>query len=394
MGTLIFQTKGEDSDYVIPLDMRGDGIQARHIPIILKYIADEDQKTRNQGSMKVATIWGFEEPENGVELSRAFSMTKDFMDYSSEIQMFITTHSPAFYTISNTTTSQVIYVSSDEKSYGTRLAIGDSKQAIGETMGLMPLVAPFIAEKEQVIEQSRKMAEQNGFLDIPTVFVEGKTDKSYIELAIELFSPNLHKLIEEERLRIFTKEGEGGCKKLIDSAFAWIYSGNKSKALVLFDCDGAANEARTELINNEIYKKKRSSALIYVKPLEPSEDIISIKKRHVNVPFEIEHLLSTSLWDVLKKKGYVTERNGNEMASAISGELPIDRSIIEIISDMGCDARLVDTIVRYNPRDDKKDKIVSLIKNAKDEKKKEYMAGLKPTIMMLEKLFIEAKINW
>lgn len=46
--------------------------------------------------MKVATIWGFEEPENGVELSKAFEMANDFEEFSQDIQMFITTHSPAF----------------------------------------------------------------------------------------------------------------------------------------------------------------------------------------------------------------------------------------------------------------------------------------------------------
>lgn len=35
--TLIFITNESDDDVYIPLDMRGDGIQSRHIPIILKY---------------------------------------------------------------------------------------------------------------------------------------------------------------------------------------------------------------------------------------------------------------------------------------------------------------------------------------------------------------------
>ena len=41
--TLMFQTKKENSKIMVPLSQRGDGIQARHIPIILKYIADEDK---------------------------------------------------------------------------------------------------------------------------------------------------------------------------------------------------------------------------------------------------------------------------------------------------------------------------------------------------------------
>lgn len=79
------------------LTARGDGIQSRHIPIVLKYIAQEDQKSRNKGSMKVCTIWGFEEPENGLELSMAFKMADEFDSYANDIQIFITTHSPAFY---------------------------------------------------------------------------------------------------------------------------------------------------------------------------------------------------------------------------------------------------------------------------------------------------------
>ena len=94
---LIFETRGQAEGIRVPLSARGDGIQARHIPIILHYIALEDQKSRRRGSMKVCTIWGFEEPENGLELARAFKMADEFEEYTKEIQIFTTTHSPAFY---------------------------------------------------------------------------------------------------------------------------------------------------------------------------------------------------------------------------------------------------------------------------------------------------------
>ena len=133
-------------DGLVALDKRGDGIQARHIPIILKYIADEDQKTRNQGSMKVATIWGFEEPENGVELSKAFEMANDFEDFSQDIQMFITTHSPAFYMKNNDEAVQVIYVSQGEKTEGSKMKYDYTSANVGQFMGLMPIVAPYILD--------------------------------------------------------------------------------------------------------------------------------------------------------------------------------------------------------------------------------------------------------
>ena len=96
--TLMFKTRKSDSEIIVPLSLRGDGIQARHIPIILKYIADEDFKQSNsKGAVKINTIWGFEEPENGLELLKAFEMSDEFLEYSKEIQIFVTTHSPAFY---------------------------------------------------------------------------------------------------------------------------------------------------------------------------------------------------------------------------------------------------------------------------------------------------------
>lgn len=192
--TLIFQTMNKEGKKSVPLDLRGDGIQVRHIPIILKYIADEDQKTRNQGSMKISTIWGFEEPENGVELSKAFEMANEFLEYASDIQMFITTHSPAFY-----------------------MKNSDGKTCV--------------------------------FYDVPTIMVEGKTDKQYLELAIEILSPKL--------------------KKLLDS---------------------------------QIYKSRRDSAAIKVQFLQPSLDIIYLVIKKLDMYFEIEHLLTCECWYELKKK--------------------------------------------------------------------------------------------
>lgn len=88
--TLLFQTRKENSSIVVPLSQRGDGIQARHILIILKYIADEDYKQSNsRGATKINTIWGFEEPENGLEMLKAFEMADEFLLYSKEVQVFM-----------------------------------------------------------------------------------------------------------------------------------------------------------------------------------------------------------------------------------------------------------------------------------------------------------------
>lgn len=88
----------EFNNFRVPLSRRGDGIQGRHIPFILDYISEKSNKYH---------IWGYEEPENSLELSRAFDMAEDFSQrFSRDNQIFLTTHSPAFYDITGPNSSR------------------------------------------------------------------------------------------------------------------------------------------------------------------------------------------------------------------------------------------------------------------------------------------------
>ena len=386
--TLIFETTDNDGDGAVALDRRGDGIQARHIPIILKYIADEDQKTRNQGSMKVATIWGFEEPENGVELLKAFEMANDFEDFSQDIQMFISTHSPAFYMKNNDEATQVIFVTQGEKNEGSKLRVDNNDLNVGQYMGLMPIVAPYIAEQESKISKSKKLIDENVFVDIPTIMVEGKTDKQYLELAIKLFSERLNDKIANNKLRIFTKEGEGGCKKLIDWTYAWIYSGNNSKAVVLFDKDAAGIQSKKELLESVIYKNKRANAAVQVDFLKPSQEIIGLYNKKIDFYYEIEHLLSVDCWKNLKEREYVVQRGDLELNKMVEKIIERHKTIDMVLDETVDDYDILNTIVTLNPREDKKEKIFRFVESSKEDKQREYLKGLKKTIEAFEKIFL------
>jgi predicted ATPase len=87
--SLDFSTKS--GAYDVALQYRGDGIQARHIPFILDFIAQKSNKHH---------IWAYEEPENSLEMSKAFELAEQFSTiFSKENQIFLTTHSPAFYSL-------------------------------------------------------------------------------------------------------------------------------------------------------------------------------------------------------------------------------------------------------------------------------------------------------
>ena len=81
----------------IDLNYRGDGIKARHIPSILLTIANNIKETRQKKSVDFTFIWGYEEPENGVEFFACSKLAEELYSYSSDIQILVTTHSPAIY---------------------------------------------------------------------------------------------------------------------------------------------------------------------------------------------------------------------------------------------------------------------------------------------------------
>ena len=70
---------------------RGDGVQVRHIPEILAFLSDRGSEDYH--------IWGFEEPENSLELAAAIHEANRFLEFSksSNKQIFLTSHSPAFF---------------------------------------------------------------------------------------------------------------------------------------------------------------------------------------------------------------------------------------------------------------------------------------------------------
>jgi predicted ATP-dependent endonuclease of OLD family len=62
-------------------------------------MSDQEKRISIPGYVKPDTIWGFEEPENNLEFKYAFEVAEEIKKYSTDIQIFITTHSPAFYAL-------------------------------------------------------------------------------------------------------------------------------------------------------------------------------------------------------------------------------------------------------------------------------------------------------
>ncbi len=139
------------------LKQRGDGIKVRHIPVILKYMSDEEKKISIPGYVKPDTIWGFEEPENNLEMRYAFELARTFKNYSKEIQIFITTHSPAFYALDESEDDGVntFYVEQDNKACTViRRVSHQDTDDLHDKMGLLPIITPYLTE---IYEKDQKI---------------------------------------------------------------------------------------------------------------------------------------------------------------------------------------------------------------------------------------------
>lgn len=147
------------------LKQRGDGIKVRHIPIILKYMAEQEKNISIAGYVKPDTIWGFEEPENNLEMKFSFELAETFLEYSKDIQIFVTTHSPAFYALDKSESDGVttFYIKKDLASCTTIKKVTHVDNGhLHEQMGLLPLITPYL---NTVYDQQKSIEKLESYID-------------------------------------------------------------------------------------------------------------------------------------------------------------------------------------------------------------------------------------
>lgn len=173
----------EFSGYQIPLQRRGDGIQGRHIPFILDFIARHSKNFH---------IWAYEEPENSLEMSGAFDLAKQFVDeFSEENQIYITTHSPAFYDLSGSKVSKWFVQSGrqgDEAQLATTASTVSASEAADRRLGIAALVAQrsreLYDENETLKRSVDRLEDQVSVAERPQIIVEGPTDQIILGAAV------------------------------------------------------------------------------------------------------------------------------------------------------------------------------------------------------------------
>lgn len=383
---LIFITSDESGEN-INLSYRGDGIKAVHIPAILKYISEQDNRLMNNTAVPITYIWGYEEPENGIEMKKCFDLARELLGFSSNIQEFITTHSPAFYRLGNEEGAKVYYIYKGENSYFSQICDNLDSIELHDKVGIMPIIAPIIEKKEIELQNLREIISQVKIIDKPVIFVEGITDKLYLELAIELFSPKLNEKMKQGNLNVVTREENGcGVNLLVDWAIAWMHMNYNSKAVVLLDSDEAGLKAK-KAIDEEKKRIKKNSKLNAVL-LQPTDDFKYVNSKiKKGIYFTIEHLLSYEFWEYLKKREFIEKRKAQDLYSIFINVINENESLNMVIDKYVNNPELKDTVISYIPKDEKKKEIFELVKENVHNNRL-IMDGFKNTIIKLETEFI------
>lgn len=306
---LEFQSKGK---LAVSLAQRGDGVKVRHIPILLHYIAQQSRSRRVKGSPQSQTIWGFEEPENNLEMSKAAELAKEFVEYSKEIQIFATTHSPAFYSLGMSIPDAGVFLvtSAGEDGDTSIKPVNEGEfEAIDEHVGILPMIAPSFARAVAERDKLLGMLAEVKKLDRPTIFVEGETDVMVLEKAFGLFAPHL---LTQVTIR---SDKSAGANWVKDMLISWAHGRVPYKALGICDADDAGTDARIAVHKNARVQSRNHSTNkadvkqhIQVLQLHKPQVLLPIFQKGLKLPIALEELFPISIWKYAKAQEWLVVR--------------------------------------------------------------------------------------
>lgn len=238
----------------IPLVQRGDGIQARYVSSVLEYIS-----SKSSGFF----IWGFEEPENSLEYSRAIDLANDLVTiYSREAQIFLTTHSPAFTSLQ--TKYNTCYRAYKDERGTTAINIWPEndnyleREKLVYELGVMRLQEKLHQEYLQQSKFLKIAEERKNDLELelqksqkPLVLVSGKTDKTILETAWSKCFPSkgcpfIIRSVDTSNSETDTIGGDWQLRITIES----IHPDSGQKAIAIFDRDSSGVAEFDKLTKN------------------------------------------------------------------------------------------------------------------------------------------------
>tara|TARA_R110002072_G_scaffold182916_2_gene339165 strand:+ start:6040 stop:7872 length:1833 start_codon:yes stop_codon:yes gene_type:complete len=324
LGAIFERLDFVNGDGAISLDARGDGIKARYIPLILKFIADQRKAQLIQGGLPYTFIWAYEEPENNLEFRRATELATNLANWAQndDIQILATTHSPVIYNAAediidkegNAASIQLVKYCGPQD--GT--TVEKSGDDLDKDMGVTAFIAPYVRDVQEKIEryQSELKTAERALYDLERscVFVEGTTDYRIFNHIIRRFRPDLANHFVLRR-----PPGRGaGTSYVAANLGAWENLqrvkpvDERLRAFGIFDGDEAARDSIVDL--EASYK----GANQYIKwcRLEPTDPIIAARQAGFLVPMTLEEAFPIEWWEHAENRGYLERRDRRAVLSS------------------------------------------------------------------------------
>lgn len=333
----ILDFKTADKHAATPLQHRGDGVQGRHIPVILRFLADQRKANFAKGRPSPETIFGYEEPENNLELARQVEEAEEFYRCSDVIQVLLTTHSPAFYSIAKSQDkARALYASRADGA--TTFVDSTTTVALDNGLGLMPFIEPYLKvaldQRRDLFEQLNEIKGQSLHADKSVLCVEGDTDKLILEKACSiLFGPTIP-------FEIVTKSGSGaGTNWVVGYATARaVMTDVKGRTAVLLDGDEAGAAAETTL-SQRIDSLDLKGKIKYFKlnKINGDDELRQALKSGFELSIAIEELCGAAAWDHAESKFWLEPRP--DVVKLNSETLSADQSFNSILAEKVADEK-------------------------------------------------------
>lgn len=300
------------------LRQKGDGVKARHIPELLRSINDGERR-------KKFYVWGFEEPENSLDLSAATLEAARFANLSSreDTQIFLSSHSPAFYLAEDKNadvrrlfiSKQLKFASNIKPENAVKLVQSlEDAEAVMESAGLLHF--PFVIrtlkdlpERISILQSDKEELERRlADLDKPTIFFEGAHDLKIIR---SRFPGN-----DELHLREV-----GGTPSTIPAILKAIVRGGNlvlgSRALMIFDNDPSGRSAMRKITGlnqlnfcepTEVTGQLFVMCLPYQKCIHFQDFMNHVGLKEDDIIFEGEFLINpTAVAEILAQKEFESQ---------------------------------------------------------------------------------------
>lgn len=299
----------------ISLDNRGDGIKARYIPLILKFIAE---KSRQGGGVAPTFIWAYEEPENNLEFRRAQALADAFKKLAQDefSQVLLTTHSPIFYNMhqheGDHSVCTAYHLAHEDTDKGTQArSAREASVSLDESMGAMAIIAPHIqAAQDALAEATGQAADlklqlaQHNNENLPTIFVEGSTEHVVFADLLRRFRPE-----QVGRVFIAKPPARAGANYVTNMLRSWEYrtkhlpADGRSKAVGIIDDDEEGRTA-TKRFRAEDTSWKHVSLISLPTPAH----LGPVRAIGIELPIALEELWPLDVWLDADQRGWLADR--------------------------------------------------------------------------------------